>query len=353
MRQTETCPDKATLVFRRNPASLPNCYESDTGVRRGTLYRGGAGVTQIANPSVIICTAADSGYFGLLQGLMDSLAAGPMARTLPVGILDLGLLPEQRDWLKARGAILVEPHWDLDFPGRATVPTHYRAMTARPFLPRHFPGHDVILWLDADTWVQDDSVLPWFIAAAAQGKLAIVPELDRGYWTMFKPPKLWGQNQKAFAWGYGMRAGYRLGRNPILNSGAFALAANAPHWALWAEAHRRALHRRRLRSIMARPMYFFIAEQTALNYVVFGERQPHTFLPAIANWFVAKGHPKWDAERGLLVEPHAPYRPLGVVHLAGANVKERVWSLATLDGGTVELRTTWAEANALRQGTGM
>jgi hypothetical protein len=305
-------------------------------------------VSDAAARSAIVCSAADAAYFPLLKGLIESLAQGAFARTLPIGVLDLGLETEQRAWIEARGGRLVFPNWDIDFPGRDGVPAHYRAMTARPFLPRHFPGFDTILWLDADTWVQDDSVLPWFLDAAASGQLAIVPELDRSYWTMFKPPKLWGQNQKAFAWGYGPRAGYRLGRNPILNSGAFALAADAPHWALWAEAHRRALVRRRLRPLLARPMYFFIAEQTALNYVVFAQRQPVTLLPALANWFVAKGHPKWDARRGVLVEPNAPYRPLGVVHLAGEGVKERVWELATLDGGTVRLRTTHDEAMGLR-----
>ena len=296
----------------------------------------------------IICTAADAGYFPLLRGLVESLAEGPFARTLPVGVLDLGLADDQRAWLAARGARLVEPGWDQNFPGRDQIPPHYRAMTARPFLPRYFPGHPVILWLDADTWVQDDAVLPWYLDAAAQGKLAIVPELDRSYWTMYKPPKLWGQNQKAFAWSYGPKTGYRLGRNPILNVGAFALPADAPHWALWAEAHRAALNRRRLRRTGLHQQGFFLSEQTALNFVVFKLRQPHTLLPALANWFVAKGHPKWDARRGLLVEPNAPYQPLGIVHLAGEGVKGRVWTLATLDGGTVETRAARDDVLALR-----
>jgi hypothetical protein len=308
-------------------------------------------LTDTAKRTAIVCTAADAAYFPLLHGLLDSLAAGPLARTLPVGVLDLGLDAAQQAWLRGRGATLVEPGWDVDLSAHAGVPSHYRAMTARPFLPRYFPGYDILLWLDADTWVQDDAVLPWFLDAAAAGKLAIVPELDRGYWTSFKPPKLWGQNQKAFAWGYGWRMGYRLGRNPILNSGAFALAADAPHWALWARAHRRALTRRRLRPLLAQPLYFFIAEQTALNYVAFADRQPTALLPALANWFVAKGHPLWNAERGLLVEPQAPHATLGIVHLAGVGVKDRVWTLPTLTGGTVQLRATWAEASVLRQPT--
>ena len=294
--------------------------------------------------AAIICSAADAGYFPLLKGLVDSLAAGPVSRRLPLGILDLGFTAEQRAWLASRGVLLREPGWDVDFPGRDQAPSHYRAMTARPFLPRHFPGWDYYLWIDADAWVQDDRVLTVFLDEAARGRLAIVPEMDRGYWTMYKPPKLWTQNHKAVAWGLGVHAGYRLGRNPILNTGVFALAADAPHWALWAAAHARMLNRRRrLPPYRDDPFNFFIAEQTALNTVVFGEAQPFGLLPATANWFCGKGTPKWDAARRMLVEPHPPYQPLAIIHLAGAGMKERVWTLDCLDGGTVSGKLTREE----------
>jgi hypothetical protein len=44
----------------------------------------------------------------------------------------------------------------------------------------------------------------------------------------------------------------------------------------------------------------------------------------------------FDPARGLLVEPHEPHRRLGIVHLAGKGVKERIFKLATPTGGTVE-----------------
>jgi hypothetical protein len=295
----------------------------------------------------IICTAADAPYFPLLEGLVRSLAAGPLSSRLPLGVLDLGLSAEQQAWLASQGATLVSPGWDVDFPGREQAPAFYRAMTARPFLPRYFPGYGIYLWIDSDAWVQDDSVLGIYLAAAATGKLAIVPELDRGYWTMYKPPKLWTQNHKVFAWGYGVKAGYRLGRNPILNSGVFALAGDAPHWPLWAEAHRRALQRRRWRPPASDPFKFFLAEQTALNYVVFADRQPMTLLPAPCNWFCGKGTPRWDSERRRVVEPHAPYQTLGIIHLAGKGMKERVWTLDTVTGGQVTTRLSYEEVQAL------
>ncbi|HXP32356.1 MAG TPA: hypothetical protein VN832_14780 [Stellaceae bacterium] len=298
--------------------------------------------------STTIVSASDAGYFDLLQGLVRSLRAGAGDRRFALSILDLGLAEEQRRWLADSGAALERPGWDLDFPGRALLPEHYKAMAARPYLPRHFPGYDVYLWIDADAWVQDRAVLDIFIRAAWRGQLAIVPEIDRGYWTIHKRPKRWGQNQKAFAWAYGLGAGYRFGRNAILNVGAFALKRDAPHWRLWAEAHARALRRPRLfRKPDLGNQSFFLSEQTALNHVVYAEGAPATFLPAYCNWFCGKGTPMYDDERHLLVEPHEPHHPLGIVHLAGAGMKERLWRLATLAGGSVETKLTYEAVQAL------
>ena len=299
-----------------------------------------------APAETLICTAADAAYFDLLAGLIRSLRAAPASQALPVGVLDLGLEDAQRDWLAGQGVRCVEPGWDVQIPW--PVPGHYRAMAARPHLPRYFPGFATYLWLDGDTWVQDAAVLEDFLAPTRRGQLAIVPELDRGYWTMYKPPKLWGQNQKAFAWAFGPHAGYRLGRNPILNVGAFALAGDAPHWAEWAAAHRAAIGRFRLTGRSARNFYFQLSEQTAMNYVCFKLRRPFTLLPATANWFCGKGTPAWCAARRLVVEPHAPHAPLGLVHLAGKGMKERVWRLPVVQGGEVETLLTYEAVAALR-----
>jgi hypothetical protein len=301
-----------------------------------------------SDESVTVVSAADAAYFELLRHLVMSLRRGPQSRALAVSIMDLGLEAQQKQWLESEGAVVVDPGWDIDFAQRDRAPAYYKAMTARPYLPKHFPGHAVYLWIDADAWVQDDAVLDMFVSGARRGKLAIVPELDRGYWTIHKRPKFWGQNQRAFAWAYGWRAGYRLGRNAILNTGVFALARDAPHWRLWANAHASALRRRRFgRAASTGKVEFRNAEQTALNYVVYAEHAPATFLPAYCNWFCGKGTPMYDPERRLLVEPHEPHRPIGIVHLAGKRMKERVWQLATPAGDTVSAQLTFEALRAL------
>jgi hypothetical protein len=300
---------------------------------------------------VLFVSAADSNYFPLLEDLIASIRGSSLLESWPIAVLDVGLSGEQRRRLVETGVSVATPGWDATFPGQEHAPSFFRAMTARPHIPKYFPGHDVYLWIDADAWIQDDTVIADLVAPALRGSLAIVPEIDRGYWTINKAPKLWGQNQKSFAWGFGLSAGYRLGRHPILNSGVFALAAAAPHWDMWAEAHRRSLNRRRfLTSRRRTSLHFFLSEQTALNHAVFAQGAPATFLPAWANWFCGKGDPAWDSGVGMLVEPHAPHRPLGIVHLAGKGMKDRVWRLKDVNGGSVE--TLLTRSAVAKLGTG-
>ncbi len=274
----------------------------------------------------IIVSAADSVYFPLLQDAVSSV--GALRPEAAIGILDLGLLPEQREWLGSRVTQLVEPGWDVDFPGRERAPRTFQAQVARPFLPRHFPGYEMYFWLDADAWVQDWAVVELYCAAAGRDRLAITPEIDRAYKRHYKRPKLFGRTLawKNYREAFGWRAADRLGRNPMVNCGVFALHREAPHWQAWG---------RLIAQVLARTRFFF-AEQTALNYAIFAEHLPVNFLPAYCNWMVGDATPAFDVGRGLFVEPYAPHQVIGVVHLAGEGSKDHTFRLARLDGGTID-----------------
>ena len=182
---------------------------------------------------MLIVSGADRGYFPLLRDTVLSVRA--QRPEASIGILDVGLEPEQRQWLAARVAHLVRPGWDIDFPQRDHTPEGRKAQFARPFLPRHFPGYEIYLWIDADAWLQDWRAIELYVAAAGRDKLAITPEIDRAYKRHYKRPKLfgwtlaWKNYREAFGW----RVADRLGRNPMVNCGVFALHRDAPHWEAW------------------------------------------------------------------------------------------------------------------------
>ncbi|MDA1324546.1 MAG: hypothetical protein O3C34_07355 [Proteobacteria bacterium] len=302
---------------------------------------------------VTIVSAADSHYFDLLKGLISSIRRAPEGNDIAISILDVGLSGEQIDWIKKQNGNVVEPGWDFNIPPWMAPPAHFRALLARPFIPRYFPGYDIYLHVDSDAWIQDWSTVEIYLDAAARGCLAITPQIDRAYNTFYKRAKRLGrtQNFKSFLWSYGRRRADRLGRNPILNCGVFALPADCEHWGLWAQAIDRALQRRTVFRRKGWPnLHFKLVEQTAMNYVVFHDRAPATFLPAYCNWFCALAAPKFNQDSRLLVEPHAPYHPIGVVHLAGEDFQNRLFSLETINGDNVTTRLRYEDVTSLTTG---
>jgi hypothetical protein len=291
---------------------------------------------------LIIVSGADSGYFPLLHDTVLSVRA--LNTTVAIGVLDLGLQPEERDCLAETGATIVQPGWDVEFPGRDRMPGSFKAQVARPFLPRHFPGYETYLWIDADAWLQDWRTVELYRAAAGRERLAITVEIDRAYKRHYKRPKLFGATLpwKTYRAGFGWRVADRLGRNPFANVGVFALHREAPHWAAWARLLAHVLQRTR----------FFYVEQVALNYAIFGEGLSVNFLPAYCNWMVGDAAPAFDPTRGLFVEPFAPHEPIGVIHLAGADAKDKIFRLdcladGQLGGGTVETSLRFSATRAL------
>jgi len=286
---------------------------------------------------LLIVSGADSAYFPLLRDLV--LSVREQYRDAAIGILDVGLDPGQREWLGNRVTHLVHPGWDIDFPGRAYTSETRKAQFARPFLPRHFPGYETYLWVDADAWLQDRRIVTLYVEAARGGKLAIVPEIDRAYKRHYKRPKLFGLTLtwKNYRQAFGWRVADRLGRNPMVNCGVFALRGDAPHWQIWGRIMERVAQRTR----------FFFVEQTALNYAIFAEHLPVDFLPAYCNWMPGDAPPMFDAERGLFVEPFSPHEVIGIMHLAGPVQKTHVFRLDRLDGGTIATSLRYSESRPI------
>jgi len=260
-------------------------------------------------------------------------------RNAAIGVLDFGLRPDQQKWLADRVTHLVRPGWDVDFADRAHTPEIRKAQLSRPFLRRHFPGYESYLWIDADAWLQDWRVVELYLAAAGQDKIAITPEIDRAYKRHYKRPKAfgWTLSWKCYRQAFGWRVADRLGRNPILNCGVFALHHDAPHWDAWARVIAQVAQRTR----------FFYIEQTALNFVIFAEQLPANLLPAYCNWMPGDAAPAFDAERCLFVEPYAPHEVIGIMHLAGEGQKSHVFRVRRLDGGEVETSLRYSATRAL------
>jgi lipopolysaccharide biosynthesis glycosyltransferase len=252
----------------------------------------------------IIATAADEGFIPLLRGLLDSLH---QRNNLPdIAFFDLGLSPSSLELVSNSVSCILTPEWDLpvDKHVKREKPA-IRAHTLRPYLPRYLPGYDIYLWIDADAWIQDPSVIQDFLNAAEDNYLAIVPHSHPSY--LHTPDiVLWRKTRMAAY--FGRPAADRLMQNPYYNAGVVALRADAPHWELWAKWFRVGLETTEGR--------LFFSDQTALNYAIWMEGLSVNPLPARCNWLCHLALPKYDVKSKTFCDPSNKQK-LGILHLTG------------------------------------
>lgn len=257
---------------------------------------------------IILVTGADSGYFDLLQGLLLSLHAQSYLRQqLDIAILDLGLTEIQKVWLKDYVDHIKDPGWDYPIPNPPG--NYFKAMTARPHLPKHFPGYEFYFWMDADAWLQDPQALELYLTGAKEYGFAITPEVDRGYRQVYGNQDLFLHWQfYGLSKGFGEKTAISMYYQPILNSGVFAAKREAPHWNHWANA---------LGQGVLQTTEFYI-EQTSLNYAIYQHRLETAYLPAWCNWVCNRALPLCSEDGKTLYEPCLPYHPLGIIHLTSS-----------------------------------
>jgi lipopolysaccharide biosynthesis glycosyltransferase len=250
----------------------------------------------------IAITGFNSEYEPVAKGLLSSIEDGARADDLAIGILDLGLTEDHKNLFKRRGFKVVTPDWDYDLRIFETMPNSYfKVMTARPHLPKYFPGFDRYVWFDADTWVQDWKAIRVYMAAAARYSFAVTPECDRSYFPIYE----WAF--RGYLTCFNPQVAQQLASFPSINSGVFAAMSNAPHWQKWSEILAEIFKRTR------KPLFF--SEQNALNVVIRAAGLRTAFLPSTYNWVCHRAKPMCTEDGTILLEPNPPFQPLSVVHL--------------------------------------
>jgi len=269
----------------------------------------------MSKQSRLIVTGLDSGYFDFGFDLIRSIAgAAPSPERM--GVLDLGLTPGQRDRLQAMNIAAVAPGWDYPFMNDERAPRWFQAMTARPHLPRHFPGFATYVWIDADAWIQDWAPVQTLIDASEDGALAIVEErlvgIDaeiedadgtRRRFTL-DPAQATAQNEADWRAVFGDPIADAIGRLPYFNCGVFALRGESPAWSAWSRCLHDCLHR----------PFRKTAEQQALNICI--RRGEIAVAPQdiAANFLFTNELPAYDEAQARFVVPEDG-RPIGVLHL--------------------------------------
>jgi hypothetical protein len=274
--------------------------------------------------NAIITTASSEDYFPVLRMMLSSVLPRARQGGVDVGVLDLGLNPQQITLLQSQGVIVVDPGHDYGLSlFEEPPPDFFKSMTARPHLPRHFPGAEIYMWMDADCWVQQWSAVGDYLKYAKQSGFVATAEWDRAYSPFGMGKSMLDFAVRHFSDIVDPEQARLLAQFPMINSGAFAARVDAPHWRQWSDVLHTALRRLRRAS--------FFVEQTALNVVIRSKGISTTFLPATYNWACHRALPIVGADGVTFLEPQPPFSPIGILHLT-ANTKHAVLGWKTSEG---------------------
>jgi hypothetical protein len=188
--------------------------------------------------SLAIVTAADSGFFGYLFGMLRSVRDKPQGASAALCVLDDGFSESQRDALFIQGASVRRLEW----PYLRSLTTDARICLSKCQSPEYFPGYDTYMWIDADAWVQSWDAIDAYCAGAEECGFCIAPEWHPSY----SLTHFWGI-EFAKGW-FGPPAPGT--RDIPINAGVFAGRADAPHSKAW---------RKRIADVVERPPFNPIA----------------------------------------------------------------------------------------------
>ena len=290
--------------------------------------------------SFAIVTGANTAYFYFAQGLVSSIRDKDEGKEVPICFLDFGCNEEELAWLKKRGIVVAKAAWDFDFPGRDAMPEYFKAMTARPHLPEYFTGYDVLVWMDADTWLQDWSGLELYIRGAARKGFAVTPELHASYAGCLDR----GNALRRFIYdkyeaAFGRAIAERFQSCAVLNTGVCGMHRDSELRQVWIETLSTGL----------KHAQHYMVELLSMNLALYQNFERFfpahiDLLPPFCNWMCHQSLPTLDEGTGLFRSPTPPHEVISIIHRTTDVLKRQgEVEISTLTGGTTKSGLEYAD----------
>jgi hypothetical protein len=251
----------------------------------------------------IIVTGCDAAHYDLAIDLLTSLS-DVGRHGLTVGFVHVGddaVPPEIETAVDCVAHVVDDVFLANRLPG---LRLSYLMIKAR--LPEFFPGYDVYVWLDGDTWVQNRVGLDEVIHCAQFADLCAHPELDPNY---FREPIPSQRMLGLYGALFGQAEADQHVRLPTFNTGVFAARAGSPLWALW-----RAILAEVRRPMAETPGLYF-SDQVPLHRLIASGRISVHPLKAVNNWLVHAALPTINLARKRLMTSVYPHDEINIVHL--------------------------------------
>jgi hypothetical protein len=290
----------------------------------------------IAEPVVAVATASDSKFFPHLNNLLETLRLQHQRHE--VFVVDVGLRADELDRLSTPTCSVIAPGGFVfdDFD------TARPYLEVRPSLNNLLSDTDIIVWLDADIWIQSPTYLADLVGFLRRYEFLVSPQLHPAYGhanfdarfrrSVHRYGYLSGWNFDKLYESYGRSVAYKLAKRSVLNGGVFAGWTHSAFWDYWKAVYRRG----------AKARNDFGIDQLALNVTASIFEGPVGLLPASYNWLCHFAPPAYDREQRRFVDPVLPHDCIHALHLASRSKDEEI-PIAILGGEVAWARLSRTE----------
>ena len=287
-----------------------------------------------------VVTGANTAYFPCAQGLVGSIRDKDEGKEASICFLDFGCKDEELEWLAKRGISIAKADWDFDFPGREVMPEYFKAMTARPHLPEYFTDYDILIWMDADTWLQDWSGLDLYVRGAARKGFAVTPEVHASYaGCLDRSNALRRFIYDKYETAFGSAVAEQFQGSAVLNTGVCGMHRESELRQAWIKTLSTGL----------KNAQHYMVELLSMNLALYQNFERFfpshiDLLPPFCNWMCHRSLPILDEETGLFRSPTPPHEVISIIHRTSDVLKRRgEVEIRTLAGGVVKSTLEYAD----------
>ena len=129
---------------------------------------------------ITIVSGGDTKYFQLLKELAHSVRDKPEGKDINIVFLDGGLSKEDINYFKNLDINVINPGWCNSLAERRARGRDFLKINiAKLYLDQLIPNTEIIIWVDADAWIQNFDFINLYDLVARKKKLAVVSQASR------------------------------------------------------------------------------------------------------------------------------------------------------------------------------
>ena len=278
-----------------------------------------------------IFTGGNDRFIDLIIDLVDSIRS--INKEVKIYVLNDNLSLENINKINQRDVIIINYNkFDHLFKNKNNINSKINILRLRlnDIAVEKKLDIDNIIWLDADTWVQNNDIFEISKILCKKKKLGIVSQNSRYSQRSIQTQRVFGdfhliknilyKNSRKLPLSFENKE--KLKAMATLNSGVFCLPTHSTIWKNFQKWQN---------YIIKHSVKLFFSDQLAIGMSVYIDRINYECLPDTCNYMMGSYKNRWNTNTKKFTEYYPPYNEISVLHYCGLKKFTDNWNVLSVE----------------------